>query len=288
MNILFIECQMGAAGDMLMGALFELLSEEEQSSFLQTMNQLPFPDVHLSVDRIQKCGIYGTKMNIHIHGTSEDHIHDHDHTHSHEHGHAHRSDHSHEHVHTHESHDQHNHSHASYTSIQKIVSDLTIENEIKEDTLHIYRLIGEAEAKAHNTTLEQIHFHEVGSLDAIMDVIGCCKLIHMLNPDHIIVSPIHVGRGTVRCAHGILPVPAPATAEILKGVPIYSKQIDGELCTPTGAAILKNFADEFSHMPEMVLDKTGYGMGYKDFKSANCVRAFWGTDFSGEKKNKRS
>lgn len=267
MKLLFLECQMGAAGDMLMGALFELLSKEEQAEFLNTMNQLPFPGVTLAAQSVEKCGIHGTKINISIHGSFEPH--DHDHTPERERGL------SREHTQplTH-----HTHSHTSYTGVQELVSNLPIEKRVITDTLLIYRLIGEAEAKAHNKSIDQIHFHEVGTLDAIMDVIGCCILIHLLKPEKIIVSPIHVGYGTVHCAHGILPVPAPATAEILKDVPIYSKNIKGELCTPTGAAILKHFADEFSYMPEMLLTKTGYGMGSKDFETANCIRAFYGTE----------
>jgi uncharacterized protein (TIGR00299 family) protein len=130
--------------------------------------------------------------------------------------------------------------------------------------------------------MEQIHFHEVGSLDAIADIAGVCLAIDMLGPDEIISSPVHLGSGHVRCAHGILPVPAPATAYILKGVPTYSRDVKGELCTPTGAALLKCFAAKFSPMPLMSSEKIGYGMGFKDFKAANCVRAFLGTPFSAD------
>ena len=139
-----------------------------------------------------------------------------------------------------------------------------------------------AEAEVHNTDITQIHFHEVGSMDAIVDVLMFCMLMDKVNPDKVIVSPVHVGSGTVRCAHGILPVPAPATALILKDVPIYGGKISGELCTPTGAALLKHFADEFGDMPAMRLDRVGYGMGNKDFPVANCVRAFLGSTSESE------
>ena len=131
--------------------------------------------------------------------------------------------------------------------------------------------------------MEAVHFHEVGAWDAVTDVVGVCLAMEQLSPDRVIVSPVHVGSGTVRCAHGVLPVPAPATALLLQGVPIYGGSIQSELCTPTGAALLREFADEFAEMPIMTVDKIGYGLGTKDFERPNCVRAFWGkTDAPAE------
>jgi len=126
----------------------------------------------------------------------------------------------------------------------------------------------------HNVPLDKIHFHEIGSLDAVADIVGCCLLINMLGVSEIIASPVNTGFGSIQCEHGILPVPAPAAAEILKGVPIYSGHIRGELCTPTGAALLKHFAMRFGEMPPMTVVNVGYGMGTKDFPAANCLRAF--------------
>ncbi len=143
-------------------------------------------------------------------------------------------------------------------------------------------LIAEAESKAHDKPVSEIHFHEVGTMDAIADIASVCLLLHKLAPDQIIASPIHVGSGQVKCAHGILPVPAPATAYILKDVPIYSGQIRGELCTPTGAALLKHFVTSFGEMPMMTPTSTGYGMGKKDFPAANCVRIIQGESFAAE------
>ena len=140
----------------------------------------------------------------------------------------------------------------------------------------VYGLIAEAESHAHNQPVDQIHFHEVGTMDAVADVTAVCYLMNKIAPDQVVVSPVHVGSGKVRCAHGILPVPAPATAYILQGVPIYGGRIQGELCTPTGAALLKHFATRFGDMPTMVTEKIGYGMGKKDFEAANCVRAILG------------
>ena len=147
---------------------------------------------------------------------------------------------------------------------------------MKKDVLAVYGLIAEAESKAHGMPITDIHFHEVGTMDAVADVTAVCMLMEELHPEQVIVSPIHVGSGQVRCAHGILPVPAPATAHILQGCPTYGGQIRGELCTPTGAALLKYFATSFGSMPVMRTERIGYGMGKKDFEMANCVRVMLG------------
>ena len=123
-----------------------------------------------------------------------------------------------------------------------------------------------------------VHYHEVGALDAVADVVGVCYAMYLLDPDLVTASPVHVGSGTVKCAHGIMPVPAPATAALLKGIPIYGGAVQGELCTPTGAALLKTFVQSFGPMSEMDVEKIGYGIGTKEFERANCVRAFWGEE----------
>ncbi|MCI9532287.1 MAG: nickel pincer cofactor biosynthesis protein LarC [Lachnospiraceae bacterium] len=275
MKTLFIECNMGAAGDMLMGALFELLAESEQRSFLETMNGL-FPEkIMLSPVPSEKCGIWGTKMDIVILGQTEEGAGS---TH-----HAQEKGHGHSGQHGQESHGPHGHAvhhhplHVSYPEMLAQIDSLPISAAAKSHAKAVYTLIGTAESNAHHTDISQIHFHEVGTLDALMDVVGCCLLLETLSPEQVIASPIHVGSGTVRCAHGTLPVPAPATADILRDVPIYGGSIEGELCTPTGAALLKHFASQFIAMPPMAVEKTGYGMGSKDFPAANCLRAFWGT-----------
>lgn len=149
---------------------------------------------------------------------------------------------------------------------------------VKDNAKAVYQLIAKAESQVHGRTVEQIHFHEVGTLDAVADVAGFCLLVEMLGPEKIAASPVHVGSGHVHCAHGILPVPAPATALLLQGIPIYSGSVRGELCTPTGAALLKHFASVFCPMPPMTVSQIGYGMGKKDFAMANCVRAFLGDE----------
>ena len=186
-----------------------------------------------------------------------------------------RSEHHH-HIHDEHHHDNHEHSHAGMGEIEHLIHHLDLPQNVVRNTLAVYKLIADAESKAHQKPVDQVHFHEVGAMDAVADIVGVCLLIHELKPDHILASPIHVGSGHVKCAHGILPVPAPATATILQGVPIYGGQVKGELCTPTGAALLKIFVKEFGPMPMMTVNKIGYGMGKKDFPAANCVRAFFG------------
>ena len=161
-------------------------------------------------------------------------------------------------------------------SIESIVSGLPVSSKVRSDILAVYALIANAESHVHGQPVSQIHFHEVGSMDAVADVAAVCLLMERLGADEIIASPVHVGSGTVRCAHGILPVPAPATAWILREVPIYGGELRGELCTPTGAALLKHFVSRFGAMPPMRLQSVGYGMGNKDFPTANCVRALLG------------
>ena len=196
------------------------------------------------------------------------HVHDDDHAHTHTHEHTH-DDAGHDHAHTH-------HHHASMAGISHIIEHLNLPEEVKTDIVAVYRLIAEAESHVHGKTVEEIHFHEVGTADAIADIAGVCLLMYMVAPQKVIASPVHVGSGNVRCAHGILPVPAPATAYILQGLPIYSGVIKGELCTPTGAALLKHFVKEFKEMPVMRTSAIGYGMGKKDFERANCVRVLLG------------
>ena len=164
--------------------------------------------------------------------------------------------------------------------IESIINGLNVSDKVKSDALAVYGLIAEAESKAHGKPVTDIHFHEVGTMDAVADIVGVCVLLEQIGPDRIIVSPLATGFGQIRCAHGILPVPAPATASIIEGIPSYSGDVEGELLTPTGAALLKHFADSFGPRPVMALTKTGYGMGRKDFPKANMLRTFIGEENS--------
>lgn len=269
MKTLYLDCSMGAAGDMLTAALLELLPDQEV--FLEKLNALCIPGVRFQRETSVKCGITGTHISVTVHGEeeeSQDH-HAHDHSHDHEHSHEHEHNHDHEH--------EHSHHHSSLHDIEHIVrGHLSVSEKVKDDVMAVYQQIAEAESRAHGVDVTQIHFHEVGTLDAIADITAVCMLMEELAPDEVIVSPVHVGSGQVRCAHGILPVPAPATAYILRDVPIYGGSVRGELCTPTGAALLKHFATRFGDMPVMRTKAIGYGMGKKDFEAANCVRAMLG------------
>ena len=171
---------------------------------------------------------------------------------------------------------EHHHHHSGMHEIEAIIAELPLSEKVKSDICAVYALIAEAESAVHGVPVTEIHFHEVGTADAIADVTAVCVLMDKLSPEQVIVSPVHVGSGQVKCAHGILPVPAPATAFILRDVPIYGGTVRGELCTPTGAALLKHFAAKFGDMPVMKVQAIGYGMGKKDFERANCVRALFG------------
>lgn len=274
MKTLYFDCSMGAAGDMLAAALSELLPEQDK--FIEKLNALGIPEVEFIREQSVKCGIKGTHISVKVNGAEETedmHGHSHEHEHHHEHSHEHHHEHEHEHEHHHE---HAHHHHASMSDMERIVSALDIPEAVKNDVIAVYGLIAEAESTAHGVPVSDIHFHEVGTMDAVADITAVCLLMNELSPDEVVVSPVHVGSGTVKCAHGILPVPAPATAHILRDVPIYGGKINGELCTPTGAALLKHFATRFGDMPIMKTKAIGYGMGKKDFPAANCVRAFWG------------
>ena len=282
MKTVYIDCSMGAAGDMLTAALLELFPDREK--VIGELNALGIPGVEFSAEESVKCGITGTHMKVLVHGQEEisddvhDHEHHHDHDHDHEHHHEHdHHDHDHDHGHHHDHDHGHHHSHTSMHDIEHIVRDhLHVSDKVREDIISVYGLVAQAESKVHGRPVNEIHFHEVGNMDAVADIAAVCYLLDRLGVDRVVASPVHVGSGQVRCAHGILPVPAPATAHILQDVPIYGGSIKGELCTPTGAALLKHFVSDFGPMPVMKTSQIGYGMGKKDFEAANCVRVMIG------------
>jgi len=261
-KILYLECNMGAAGDMLMAALAQLCPDS--GKFMEKMNDIGLKNTVIRAKKVEKQGIVGNSIDVIIDGVTEEEHHHHEHEH---HDHHHHCDHDHE----------HDHAHSSLGDITALIRSLNIPESVKEKSLEVYSLLAQAESHAHGKPVGDIHFHEVGTLDAVCDIVGCCLALDMISPDRVIVSPVHLGFGSVKCRHGILPVPAPATAYILRGVPVYGGEIKGELCTPTGAAILKTFAHSFGSMPAMSIEKIGYGMGKKNFAQLNCVRAFAGT-----------
>lgn len=243
MKILYLECNMGIAGDMLMAALWDLMDDKDK--VLKDIKSISLPYTDISFDKVSTCSVTGYRANVIISGEKEG------------------SDISH-------------HQHRNLADINTIIDDLSVSDTVKNATKEVYNIIAAAESKVHNQPVTQIHFHELGMLDAVADITVCNFLIEKLAIDKIIVSPIHAGNGNVKCAHGIMPVPAPATAEILKGILYYKGDIQSELCTPTGAALAKFHSTQFGNMPDMIVDKIGYGVGAKEFECANCIRAFIG------------
>ncbi|MBQ6420365.1 MAG: nickel pincer cofactor biosynthesis protein LarC [Clostridia bacterium] len=310
MKTLYFDLYMGAAGDMLTAALFELLPDPD--AVLSALNAVGLPGVRYVAETSKKCGITGTHMCVLVDGAEEteapedgyphdphghsheheqsyahghsheheqsyahehSHEHTHEHTHRRHHAHEHEHAHDHEHMHTHDHEHAHHHAHTHLSDIEKTVEGLNLSEKVKRDVLAVYRLLAEAESHVHGEAVPNVHFHEVGSMDALADVTAVCLLMDRLSPDTVAASPVHVGSGTVHCAHGVLPVPAPATAFLLRGIPACGGDVEGELCTPTGAALLKYFVNSFGPRPAMAASAVGYGMGKKDFPAANCVRA---------------
>lgn len=237
-KILYFECLSGISGDMTIGSLLDLGADVE--IFKQELIKLNLDGYHIEINKKSKNGIFGTKFDVIL-----DHSHDHSHDHDHQ---------------------------RNYGMIKELIEASTLNEHVKQLSIDIFNEVAKAEAKIHNVSIDQVHFHEVGAVDSIVDIVGTAILIDMLNVDEIYASPIHVGTGFVKCDHGKIPVPAPATLEILKNIPIYSKGIRSELVTPTGAAIIKVLATEFIDRPEMIIETIGYGIATKDLEIANLLR----------------
>lgn len=244
MKTLYIDCAMGCAGDMLTAALLEL--HPDRDGFIARMNDALGGKAVLSAKPDRKCGVMGTHVTVLISGDEEGEP------------------------------ERHHHHHTSVAEITEFIDTVPLADEVKDNAKAVYTHIAEAESRVHGHPIENIHFHEVGSLDALADVLSVCELMHELAPDKVLASPVNVGSGFVKCAHGVLPVPTPATELILRGVPIYSGQIKSELCTPTGAALLKHFAEAFVPMPVLRVERAGCGTGKKNFETANVVRVLLG------------
>ncbi len=249
MRTLYLDCGMGAAGDMLTGALLALLDEPEQEAFLLEINTALSGKAEVTAAPDVKCGVQGLHVSVKIGGAEEGAEHHH-----------------------HEEHHQRN----GTKEIRTLIDSLPFSENVRYHARKVFDEIAFAEAQVHGVDMEHIHFHEVGSIDAVADVLGVCLLMEKLAPEQVIASPVNVGGGVVRCAHGILPVPAPATEILLRGVPWYADDLKAELCTPTGAALLSHFADRFDKSPMIRVEKCGYGTGTKDFDRLNAVRALLG------------
>src|SRR5262245_51602229 len=272
---LYLDCFAGASGDMLLGAMldcgldFELLRSE--------LLKLGVEGYELSLKRVDRSGISAVKFDVLLTGESHSSEHERHHEHDHTREHHHNHEHSHEHSPERSPQEHHHHGHRGLSEIIRVIASSNLSERAKQRAQTIFRRIGEAESKIHNIPIEAVHFHEVGAIDSIVDITGACVAFDALNIERIISSPLHVGSGVFKCAHGPYPVPGPATAELLKGVPSYSKDIEGELVTPTGAAIISTLAESFGPMPMMKIEKVGYGAGTRDYpKFPNALRAIIG------------
>jgi hypothetical protein len=295
MRIAYLECFSGISGDMFLGALLDAGVPPEL--LIKTVEALGV-DARLEISRVDRSGISATKLDViaagekelpreefwekdaqtghsHSHEHNHGHSHDHEHapSHNHEHSHSHDEEHSHAHAHSHSHEHPHSHSHRGLKEIRQIISNAAISQSAKDRAIKIFEALGAAEAKVHNSDIEKIHFHEVGAIDAIVDIVCTAVGSEALGVDEWICSPLNVGGGTVVCAHGTFPIPAPATLELLKKAPVYSGEIQKELVTPTGAAIVSVLASKFSQFPTMKAEKIAYGAGTRNFKNyPNVVR----------------
>ena len=263
MRIAYLDCFSGISGDMFLAALVD--AGVPPSLFEQTvaaLNAAAPLDARLEIRRVERSGISSTKVDVWVGAEKdqprEEHIHQH---HSHEHGHSHSYDHG---V-AQPPPAVHAHAHRGLKEIRGIIARAAISESAKARALEIFQALGATEAKVHNIPVEQVHFHEVGAADAIVDIVCAAVGSEALGVDEWICSPLNVGSGSVECAHGRFPVPAPATAELLKDAPVFSSGIQAELVTPTGAAIVRTLAARFAALPEMKVANIGYGAGTRDF-----------------------
>lgn len=269
MKTLYIDCAMGAAGDMLTAALLDLADKPEE--YLKELDSLELPGISYVLEPAVQKGVKGSRVKVIIGGSYHSENGDES---------CENSDHHH-----------HHHEHRSLAEVLSIIDASRVPEQVKNDAKNVYRMLAEAESKAHGEPVTEIHFHEVGMLDAIADITAACYLMRSISPDRVICSPVNVGNGTVKCAHGVMNVPAPATELLLQDIPSYrgveksddAAPVFGELCTPTGAVLLKYHADEFCRSRAEFEEKlrsgeiahTGHGMGSKEFETAaNCVSIY--------------
>lgn len=286
MPSLHLDCHAGISGDMFLGCLLDL--GLDQGLLERELAKLNLDGYQLRVTRVVKCGISATKLDVmlnhHHHGSPQERLHEDSHDRPHdtqqEHPHHHPREHPHHHSVPHNRHDHHQRGHhRNLADIEALLAGSGLAVEVKDLARQIFRRLGEAESKIHNVPLEEIHFHEVGALDSIVDIVGAAIGVWALDITRVTCSPVHVGSGTVRCQHGVYPVPAPATAELLRSIPIYSTGVRGELATPTGAAIISSLCRDFGALPLMSATRVGYGAGTRDLADfPNVVRGFLAHD----------
>ena len=270
---LYFDCFSGASGDMVLGGLLDLgLPLDDLRAAL---GSLAVELGGISADRVLRAGVSATKFRVagpdvpgdehthehaHTHAHDHAHSHEHEHDHVHEHPHHHPHDHAHDHGHTH----AHAHGHHSLKTIAAAIGRSALSPAARDRAIHLFERLAEAEAAIHAMPVEQIHLHEVGAVDSIVDIVGAVYGLEQLGASRILSSPLNVGGGTVTCAHGVFPVPAPATARLLQGVPVYAGDVRMELVTPTGALLVTGYAEGYGPLPAMAMDRIGYGAGDRD------------------------
>lgn len=309
MSLLYLDCQYGISGDMTLSALVDLGAD--LMYITDHLKRLPIDPFSLQVKRVNKRGISSKELDLqfvdgeHVSAASVNsasangplHSHDHEghyhgehHVHDHE-GHFHgehlshdHHGHSHNEHHAHDHNEYHHHPHRKASSILEMIETSELPARVKERSILVFQEIAEAEGKIHGIDPKEVHFHEVGAMDSIIDIIGVCLALENLEVNKIIASPVPTGYGKIKIAHGIYPIPAPATAELLKGIPLEDFPVRGELTTPTGAGFLKALVKEYGYLPPLPIERIGYGAGKKDFDHPNVLRAIL---FKEEKKTQR-
>lgn len=275
MRILYYDCFSGISGDMNLGAMIDLGVDKDY--LITELSKLNLEgEYKIEVRRDSRKGIEGTKVDVILKDDHEEHnhIHGEDHQHSHEHNHEHSHAHSNDHEHHHHCHEYNHHIHRNLKDIENIINTSSLSDNVKKLSLNMFMKVAEAEAKVHGKPLYQVHFHEVGAVDSIVDIVGAAICLDYLKLDKIMASSIELGGGFVKCAHGLIPVPAPATVEILKGIPVKAGIVPFETTTPTGAAILAANVEEFTDMKEFTIEKIGYGVGGRDTDIPNVLRVY--------------
>lgn len=249
MRVLYLDCFSGISGDMFVGAMLDLgVKFDELKAELAKLNVEGF---EIAASRVDRSGISATKFDVIQTDSHEKHTHSHSHSHS--------------------------HAHRGLSEIERLIEGSQLKGSVKERALTIFRKLGVAEAKVHDVDVESIHFHEVGAIDSIIDIVGASVCLDVLGVERIEVSRLKLGQGTFKCAHGVYPVPGPATAEILKGIPTFAGDIEGELVTPTGAAIVATIASAFGPQPPLEVQSIGYGAGTRNIAGyPNVLRAMLG------------
>jgi len=290
MKILYYDCFAGISGDMNLAAMIDL---GVSADYLKDeLAKLGLEDEFcLECQPMKRSGIQGMQVHVllgggqgehddaHQHADEHGHKHENGHHHGHHHDHHHEHDHEHDHEHGHDHHGHgHKHScgghlpHRNLADIEAIIMQSGLSDPVRQTSLRIFTRIAEAEAKVHGKPLEEVHFHEVGATDSIVDIVGASICYHALGVDAVWASPLELGSGFVRCAHGMMPVPAPATAEILHGLPTSRGGVEHEATTPTGAAIVATLASATTASPVMTTLKTGYGIGHRESQRPNVER----------------